>query len=334
MDEILYLAAKAAMKLGQEDKAASYVARLRDKYRGSDYRLDADMDIAEIYLEQGEYDKCIEVYEGLTRNRLAQHNRFRVWSSLARAYIEVGRPEDALNALGGVDKVMLGNEEKAEAMLLRGEANVGVGNTDTAILAYKNVTARFPKSKFSAEAYYRLGGIYQQMDSLEVAKTQYESVTRAYPGSEFADQSIKNSSNISQLIRLRASEGEESPEAHALRVFSLAEVQLFQFKDTEKALEGYNQVLSDYSESEFAPKAAYAVAYIHGEMLGQPDEARDLYQKLIRDYPDSQQADIARELLGLPPVQRAVVPPDTSTTAVDTTGTADESASIEGTDSP
>ena len=127
-------------------------------------------------------------------------------------------------------------------------------------------------------------------------------------------------------MRLQASEGEDSPEARAQRLFSMAEMQLFQFDDTQKALEGYQELVAQYPQSEFAPKAAYAIAYVYGEVQGDSVKATRAYQSLINAYPDSQQADIAREALGLPPLERARVSP------VDADST--DSASLEGAESP
>jgi TolA-binding protein len=310
MDQALYLAAKNALIVGEEEKAMRYVDRLRREYRGSQYRLEADIETAEVYLERGEYDKCVEIYERLTRSRLEVKNRYRVWSALASAYIETGRPNDALTALKALDKLSVTDIERADAMLLKGKAHVGVGEIPEAIESYKNVAARFPKSKFSAEAHYHMGALFQEMDSLEVAKTHFESVTKSYPGSDYANQAIKNSSNISQLIKLRQSEGEESPEAKSLRLFSLAEVQLFQFEDPDKAIESYRLLLVEFPESEYAPKAAYALGYVYGEIKGDSVSAREAMMTLIRDYPDTQQAAQARDELGLPPVEREAVRPE------------------------
>jgi tetratricopeptide (TPR) repeat protein len=173
--------------------------------------------------------------------------------------------------------------------------------------------------------------LYQKIDSLEVAKTEYEWVTKDYPRSEYAERAIKNASNIAQLIRLRDSEGQDNPESQALRLLSLAEMQLFQFDNAEKALESYQKLLADYPQSEVAPKAGYAVAYVYEVVLGDSVKAREAYRTLIRDYPDSQQAALAREALGLPPVppvEREAVRPE------EEAGEAGESASVEGTRSP
>jgi TolA-binding protein len=302
--QALYLASKSALMSGDETKAMDYVDRLWKSHRGSEFRLEADMEIAEIFLEKDEYEKCLQIYERLTQNRLEKKDRYRVWSSMARAYIKTGDYDDALTALKSVDKLIVTDVEQAEATLMKGRAYEGLNSTSEAIETYEEVASRYPKSMYSAEAHFHLGGLYQALDSLEVAKTNYDAVTQNYPRSEFADQSIKNSSNISQLIRLRSSNGEESPDARALRLFSLAEVQLFQFNKPDVALESYRQLLSEFPQSEYAPKAAYAIGYVYGVVLEDSTKAHGAQMYLIETYPDSQQAASAREQLGLPPLER------------------------------
>jgi len=309
MAQALYLASKSALMVGDETKAMDYVDRLWKSYRGSEFRLEADMEIAEIFLEKGEYEKSLQIYERLTQNRLEKKDRYRVWSSMARAYIKTGDYDDALTALKAVDKLVVTDVQQAEATLLKGKAYQGLNSTSEAIETYEEVASRYPKSMFSAEAHFHLGGLYEVLDSLEVAKTNYDAVTQNYPRSEFADQSIKNSSNLSQLIKLRKSDGEEDPEARALRMFSLAEVQLFQFNKPDEALESYRQLLSEFPQSEYAPKAAYAIGYVYGVVLEDSTKAHEAQTYLIETYPDSQQAASAREQLGLPPLEREAALP-------------------------
>ena len=160
------------------------------------------------------------------------------------------------------------------------------------------MAARFGKSKYSAEAEYRIGLIYQvKLDSLEAAKTYYDEVPRQYAGSEYAGDAIKRSSNISTLLKLRESVDEDDPAAKALREFSLAEVQLFQFEDAAKAKAEYEKVLAEFPHSEYAPKAAYAIGYIYETMLGDSLKALEAFKYLIVNYPESQQAAYARKFL-------------------------------------
>ena len=99
-------------------------------------------------------------------------------------------------------------------------------------------------------------------------KRSFESVPRAYARYERADEAIRRAGSISKLLKLEAAEGDDSPEAQALRQFSLAELQLTQFNQPEKALASYQVLLDDYPDSEYGARAAFAVGYIYGIVLG------------------------------------------------------------------
>ncbi len=271
-----------------------YLERLSKEFPKSSYRLDADIESAEILLDKGQHEKSLEIYDRLTSKRLAVAYRYRVWSRMAFAYKELGRYGEALELLAQIDQLKLKSKDpadKATALLLTGESYVGLDSLTRAIDTYADVANRFKKSKFSAEAEYRIGVIYQErLDSLEVAKTHFDQVPRQFAGSEYASDAIKRSGNISTLIKLRESSDDESPEARALRQFTLAEVQLFQFNDAQKALEEYRKIIDEFPQSEFGSKAAYAVGYIYGIVLEDSVKAYEAYKYLMENYPDSEQA--------------------------------------------
>ncbi|MDH3199218.1 MAG: hypothetical protein OEO21_13360, partial [Candidatus Krumholzibacteria bacterium] len=153
-----------------------------------------------------------------------------------------------------------------------------------------------------------LGEVYEGMDSLAVAKTYFEGVPAAYAHSPFASEAIKRAGNIDKLLRLQEAEAADSPEAQALRLFSTAELQMFQFEHPEKALEAYQKLLDTYPESEYAPRAAYAVGYIHAVVRRDTLAARAACDLLQSRYPDTQQAAYVYLLLGGDPVRGGVLP--------------------------
>ncbi len=300
LDQALYYAGLSAMALEREDEAMRYLDRLGREYPKSPFRLDADLEVAEILVDLGQYDRSLEIYERLSQNRQTIENRYRIWKNQAYAYKQLGRYAEALDLLAQADALVLDKnpEDKAASLLMAAESYEGLDSLSRAVDTYKNVTARFGKSKYSAEAQYRIGLIYQvKLDSLEAAKTCYDQVPRQYAGSEYASDAIKRSSNISTLLKLRESVDEENPDAKALRQFSLAEVELFQFEDAAKARTEYQKLLAEFPQSEYAPKAAYAIGYIYGVLLGDSLKAWESYKFLIDNYPDSQQAAYVRRFL-------------------------------------
>ena len=131
------------------------------------------------------------------------------------------------------------------------------------------------------------------MDSLTTAQKNFQEVPRAYSGSPFAEDAIKRNSDIGRVLRLQQTSGDDSPEAVAMRTFSMAEIQLFQFNSPEKAIPSYEKIANEFQDSEYAPRAVYALGYIYGVVQGVSAKARAWYDVLLSRYPDSQQAQFA-----------------------------------------
>jgi TolA-binding protein len=294
-EEILFYLGTTSIKIGEEEEAVAYLEQLANRYPEGDYRIEADLDIADIYAERGEYDRSLEVLDGLASTRMSSENKTRRLIKLSETYARLGRHNDALAAFEELDKQVVDQETKASLLLLKGETFVGMDSIATAVDNYRSVTASFPKSKYSAEAYFHIGVIYQEkLDSLRTAQTQFEQVPRQYANSEFATEAIKRSVSISKLLRLRKSIADGGTEGKELVQFDLAEIELFQFDNHDKALRAYEQFLVDFPASELAPKAAYAVAYIYDYVMSDTVKARAAYEAVAAQYPESQQAEYAR----------------------------------------
>ena len=297
-DELLYTLGTALIRVGDEETATKYLQQLAAHYPNSPFRLEADLEMAGLYTDRGDYDKALEIYTKLTNARVPEKDKIRYMSRLSKLYVLMGKYQDALKVIDELEGDVLDAQLMAEQMLLQGEAYTGIDNIDKAIDTYESVTARFPRSKFAAEAFFRLGDVYQnKLDSLNTAKKNYDEVPRQYANSPFAGDAVSRSVAITKLERLQASLAEGSTEGKANVQFELAETQLLQFNNGDKALGLYQSVLADYPQSEVAPKAAYAIAYIYDKVFNDPANARVAYQRLLRDYPDSQQAEYVRAYL-------------------------------------
>lgn len=296
--EILYLLGTNLIKLDRDDEAFAYLKQLADDYPNTTYRLNADLEIATVFTESGQYDRALATLEGLGNRKLDEVDSIRYYMALAELRIKMGDYEAALQAITALDEEVLGHHMRAVQLLKKSTVYTGLDSISLAIDGYQSVVARYPRSNYSAEASFQLGVIFQEnLDSLDVAKTHFDNVPRQFPRSEFAEDAIQRSVSITKLQRLQSSLQGGDAENSAMVKFELAETQLFQFKDYEKALVAYNVVLDEYPNSDVAPKAAYAISYIYSEVLEDVDRARLAYQRVIDNYPDSQQAEYARTYL-------------------------------------
>jgi TolA-binding protein len=291
--EALYLLCICQMEMDLSDNAVVTLHRLEKDHGRSNYRFRAQTDMARILAEKELYEQSLAVYRSLSESRIPENVRYDVWVGMARVQEEVGDYEGALETLAEVRKLKLTVEKEPVVLLLNARANAGAARTARAVTEYQGIAKRFARGKYGAEANFRLGELSEATDSLKAAQRYYQEVPKAYAGSEFADEAIRRSADIGRVLLIEQTTGDDSPEAVALRTFAMAEVQLFQFNNTEKAIPNYEKIVNEFGESEYAPKAVYALGYIHGVVLADSVRAREWYDVLRTRYPESQQAQLA-----------------------------------------
>jgi TolA-binding protein len=291
--EGLYLLCISYMRVGLTDEAVQTLATLEKDHGRSEYRFRAQVNMAEILAEQELYDQSLAVYRRLSESRIPEKTRFDVWIGMAGVQEQVGDYAGALATLQKIRTIPPGPSNEPTLILLRARAFAGVDSTTKAVNAYKDVTKRFARGTYAAEAHFHLAELYESMDSLQTAQRNYQEVPRAYSGSEYAEEAIRRSSNIGRVLRLQQTSGDDSPEAIAMRTFSMAEIQFFQFNSVEKAVPNYEKIVTEFPDSEYAPRAVYALGYISGVVQGDTAKAREWYDVLRSKYPTSPQAELA-----------------------------------------
>lgn len=76
----------------------------------------------------------------------------------------------------------------------------------------------------------------------------------------------------------------ENPLAPSM-AYDLAELYHKQIQDLIRAVELYDQVVSDYPDSPFAPKALFSEGYVYANDLKNLEKARNIYEVFLASYP-------------------------------------------------
>ena len=92
----------------------------------------------------------------------------------------------------------------------------------------------------------------------------------------------------------------------AEKKIALAELLFFNFNKVDSAIAEYNQVVNDSTDSSSTIRALYSLGYIYMSVKHDTSQADSVLNRLIENYPESQHADGARKMLGLPLVQNKV----------------------------
>jgi TolA-binding protein len=210
--------------------------------------------------------------------------------------------------------------ELAATRSLRGEPEAAIDDLD--LIAREAKDARTPD--LAARARYEIGEIHRRGNALPQARESYDQVQKEMHDAPVAEEARKKSAAIQArsqsveklrrapdvLRRWRAQPSSPSPdsiqavaalqnefEALAHELLRVAEIDLLELDQPLLALREFEQVLQDYAGSLQCPRAAFAIAWICEWRLRDPERARQAYEVVARDYPDTPQGRQARAIL-------------------------------------
>jgi len=247
--------------------------------------------------ELGRYDEALDAYKKVLTSRPERQINFETRLQIGTTLEKQGKLDEALAAYDNILKIKRLRIYEADAQLK--QANVYRTKEFYAVSeeTYNNIIKKYPRSKYSAEAYYRMGLISQQVHKdLEKAKTLFENASKESRQSEAAEAALQRRKDIVFLERYRLqADDAKDPQAAIVPLFNLAELYLFSLGETDSALATYQQVLTLADTTSFAPKALYAIGLIYADSLKNDAAARESFQTLINEYPNTPYARDARK---------------------------------------
>ena len=142
----------------------------------------------------------------------------------------------------------------------------------SALTEFKKVLTRYPDSYQAPEAQYYLGRCWEEMSKPYQAFLEYAKIIDAYPNSKRIQEAVEREYNIGEYFLNR-----EPKKWLGISFYDLAD---------HPSLEIFNKIVASAPYSRFAPHAQYKLGILLIN-LGRYDEARDAFQKVIDNYPES-----------------------------------------------
>ncbi len=176
---------------------------------------------------------------------------------------------------------------KAEYFLLKYQ------NYDSAAIAYAHFIKQFDDSVLTPKSYYALYYIYQNLkhDSLKADSIKQLIITR-YPQTIYGKK----------LRGVIDDKTEMEVVSQSPRLYHQAE-ELLETGQYKKALQFFRQIAETDSGSVWAQKSRFAIAYIYEKYLNNVQKAIEAYSKLLKEYPTSKFASIAKNKIAPPPAE-------------------------------
>ncbi len=206
------------------------------------------------------------------------------------------------------------------------------GDPEEALAELDQIARTEPRTAVGAKANYEIGEIHRRLGRWSKAQEGYDASARSASETATAKLAQKKSTAIrartAALEKLRdapevrrrwrvlrgleppqageadqrgadslraAVETETRFEALAAQLLRVAEIDLFELGQPRLALYECQQLLTDYAGSGQCPRAALGIGWIYDQYLSEPLSALKAYDHVVLQYPDSPQAQQARE---------------------------------------
>ncbi|TDI90771.1 MAG: tetratricopeptide repeat protein [Caldithrix sp.] len=158
---------------------------------------------------------------------------------------------------------------------------------DSALFEYDEIDELFPSHPETAKAIYSSAFIYEnEFQNKSRTDSLLYTLLQRFPDSYQAQDARKK-------LGLPLKPIINGPSI----LFRKAEAALFNEKNVQNAISGYEAVLAKYPDSEYAPKALFALGWVHDLVTLDKEKATVLYEEIQNKYPNSKFARlVARKL--------------------------------------
>ncbi len=149
---------------------------------------------------------------------------------------------------------------------------------DSALGQYEKLYNQFPDDSIAAQSLYAIAYVNENyLGNTSVADSLYRQLIEKYPQTRFAryaarHQGITSVDSVTTKVKL---------------LFHLAEQSWMEKQDFKQAINFYQQIVENYSDTDYAAKALYAIAWLHEYELHDNDKALEFYRTLEKLYPQS-----------------------------------------------
>jgi TonB family protein len=301
--------AEAAFLLGgmyfereEYDDAVSHYRQLVENYKKDTLAVFAQARIGESFWLKKDYAEAKEAYAQVEKYDPKPEMLFDSKFKSGECCYLMGSFEEGMKIFTG-----LSNETKYPEKLPLVKLKIIEGillsdSTQEAIQEYDKIVKDYPKTEHSATALYQLGMIYlEKFGDLKKAKELFDSCKAESPQSKIAHEALTKSANIAKVEEYQTELSAEETEKSCNALFLLAEFYLAQMNQPDSALAEYLLLAAKHPESEYASKSLYAAAWILENIKKDTTGAKEVYERILKDYSGSDYLKPALEFLKISP---------------------------------
>ena len=296
IDQGIFWLAESKLKLHKLQEAQREYQRLIQSFPKSDLVDDAYYSLGWISLKEQDFRESVAQFDlGITISKdkglLAELN-FRKGDALfnSKAY------EKAITSYRS-SLEYLPVTDQAQAQLQIGQSYFKQGKISRAITEFNQLILNYPDSDRAPQSQMMIGRSYFQLGDYDRAVLAFRKLSNLYPESEFVDDALYtigdcyyNAGNYELAIQYYEALLQKHPKSPLLPdAISGIQWSMIQKGDSKEAVKVVDHYMNLLKETGSAPEFLKRKAELFVN-LNQFTESIDTYRKIMRDYPDSEQA--------------------------------------------
>ncbi len=289
------------LNLGQFEEAAKMSHKILKLPAHEKEKSLSQLILGEVYFYENRYSEALPYYFNLINIPEYRENAL---FKMAKCYFHEGKFKDSLTNIEILTLEYPDFKNIQELLFIRGEASSKLEDFDLAIRSYEKIIKANKTGKWTTHALFNLGKIYILRRDLEKVKEVFHRIIEDFPSSPLSPLAA---------FRLGTIYYNEGNEEKALDAYTLAlktddkrvlvesyfrrgEI-YFKQADYSKALRNFNAIEGNFkTQTPWNELAQFEVGNIQRQ-LGKITEARDTYNKVLKDSKDPELKGIIQKIL-------------------------------------
>jgi len=298
----LVLLAKLDQQMGRYGEAISSLEKMLASPGGAPYlRAQMKLRLARLYANAERHAEAIPFFLAPDLSMLAPPQPWEAKFEGARSMVQVEQFQEAADLLRTLVADSSYADRKIKAEMALASVLLNLTPPDEGLKLLFQLIDKNPKSAIAAEAWYRIGQHSElKLNNYDRAIADYDSAA-SQPACEWERKARERRALLQRIATQRAIALDTSSAVNWEEEFQIAELFFFQLDQTDSALTRLQTLSRDtVVDPNIRQRAAYANAFITGVIVGDTAQAKELWEKLIEEWPSTPYAQQAQRNLGLP----------------------------------
>ncbi|MBN1150809.1 tetratricopeptide repeat protein [candidate division WOR-3 bacterium] len=295
MPEALFNEIKVYVLSEEYNIALSKIGEFKEKFTRSSFYILVLLEESEIYFQNEDWINLLDLQEEI--HEVVDEKNFSLYLKtnlrFAQALRYLGRLDEAIDVLRALRAKMGPGTKDAEVAIEIAHCLREKNNFQEALSICDEIVKTYPRTTEAAKALYLAGEIYEEnLSDFKKAKEFFDESRMSNPDDITAAMAMRRAASLDRIFIYESQVETMSFQGRDTIEFLLAELYTFELKNTVLGEQKLLQVIDNYSESEYYPKALLLYANILGDK-GENVKADSIFRLVIELFPSTEYSQYA-----------------------------------------